>query len=230
MTTPDLLCLKCPQFCGEFCSEGFGALKANMLGKKGMIHQSLYKDFQKLLFLHLGGLFHKLTLAFRKVELRKINLFKTRKMDFYECWCTSESTNMFISNGHLFWVQKYQSTKAIPRNDQAMRVQISESFFCWDFYSQIFTSGFLLPPWSSKFNAFQLGCHLHKNPTSYITSSSFEAAAHFVCIFQPGDFTPGGTTRNPKSYLLWPFETPKGGFYQKQRHLQYVGHRCERWP
>lgn len=106
----------------------FGTLKANMLGKKGMIHQSLYKDFQKLLFLHLGGLFHKLTLA-----LEKWNFVK------------STSTNMFISNGHLFWVQKYQSRKAIPRNGQAMRVQISESFFLLgfllsDFHKWVFTA------------------------------------------------------------------------------------------
>lgn len=79
MTTPDLLCLKGPQFCGEFCSEGFGALKANMLGKKGMIHQSLYKDFQKLLFLHLGGLFHKLTLALEKWNFVKSTSSKQEK-------------------------------------------------------------------------------------------------------------------------------------------------------
>ena len=110
MTTPDLLCLKCPQFCGEFCSEGFGALKANMLGKKGMIHQSLYyKDFQKLLFLHLGGLFHKLTLALEKWNFVKSTSSKQEKWTSYGCWCTSESTNIFFSNGHLFWVQKYQS-------------------------------------------------------------------------------------------------------------------------
>ena len=180
-------------------------------------------------------------------------------MDFYECWCTSESTNIFISNGHLFWVQKYQSQpfetspskgfgshvasrpfyfaikahkKSYPHkwpSDQSSNFRV---FFSVGIFTLRFSlcKWFLLPPWSSKFNAFQLGCHLHKNPTSYITSSSFEAAAHFVCIFQPGNFTPGGTTRNPKSYLLWHFETPKGGFYQKQRHLQYVGHRCERWP
>ena len=140
---------------------------------------------------------------------------------------TSESTNMFISNGHLFWVQKYQSQpfetspskgfgshvasrhfyfaiKAHKKSYPHKRPSHQSSnfrglFFCWDFYSQIFTSGFLLPPWSSKFKRISIGVPPPQKPHKlYNFVIFYEAAAHFVCIFQPGNFTPGGTTRNPK--------------------------------
>lgn len=195
-----------------------------------MIHQSLYKDFQKLLFLHLGGLFHKLTLALEKWNFVESTSSKQEKWTsmgvgapvkaptFSFRMATSFGSKNISLNLLRRRLQKdlaakeasrhfYFAIKAHKKSYPQKRPSHESSnfrvfFFCWDFYSQIFASGFLLPPWSSRFNAFQLGCHLHKNPTSYITSSSFEAAAHFVCIFQPGNFTRGGTTRNPKSYLL----------------------------